>query len=380
MSRISDFISRNRSSILFTLGVIAITAAGLLLAKFYWWWLQPQGGPSGSNSDTLRNVGLLIGGAIAVLFGIWRAWVAGRQADGSEAQAAAAKDQVDAIQVQVEAAQRQAETAQQSLLNERYQRGAEMLGSQYRAVRLGGVYALRRLADEHPESYHLQIAQLLCAFVRNPTRSGQMASKSYTALRDYFPPLRDDVQAAVEGLGRRSERGRILEKDSYFTLDLSGADLVGASLREVDFSGADLSKARFIHADLAASNLSCANMDGADLTYAELSEANCSHTRLVTSQLVEIVARSTNFSSAHLDGADLSEARVRGANFSDARCMHTSLTESNISGADFRTNSEKNSTADPISPLRYYGPTKQQIEQAAWDEHDPPLLSASIDN
>ena len=60
------------------------------------------------------------------------------------------------------------DTAEQSLLNERYQRGAEMLGSDVLSVRLDGIYALDRLAAEQPASYHIQIMQLFCAFARRP--------------------------------------------------------------------------------------------------------------------------------------------------------------------------------------------------------------------
>ena len=45
-----------------------------------------------------------------------------------------------------------------------------MLGSGVLSVRLGGIYALERLAKEHPEEYHIQIMELLCSFVRHPTR------------------------------------------------------------------------------------------------------------------------------------------------------------------------------------------------------------------
>ena len=34
-------------------------------------------------------------------------------------------------------------------------------------------YALQRLAEEHPERYHIQIMRLFCAFVRNPTGNKQ---------------------------------------------------------------------------------------------------------------------------------------------------------------------------------------------------------------
>ena len=44
-----------------------------------------------------------------------------------------------------------------------------MLGSNALAVRLGGIYALERLAEDDPEHYHVQIMQLVCGFVRKPT-------------------------------------------------------------------------------------------------------------------------------------------------------------------------------------------------------------------
>ena len=85
-----------------------------------------------SRSTTARNVGILFFGLIAIWFGIWRGVVADRQAKAS---------------------QHQAETARSGLLNERYQKGAEMLGSPVLAVRLGGIYALQHLAEDEPEQY-----------------------------------------------------------------------------------------------------------------------------------------------------------------------------------------------------------------------------------
>ncbi len=121
--------------------------AGIGITIGFWGWLHPGASPTASNSETLRNAGLLIGGALAFVFAVWRGWVAERQAN---------------------AAQRQAETAEQTLLNERYQRSAEMLGSEVLSVRMGGAHALRRLAEDHPDPYHDQVTQMLIDFVRNP--------------------------------------------------------------------------------------------------------------------------------------------------------------------------------------------------------------------
>ena len=100
-----------------------------------------------SRSTTARNVGILFFGLIAIGVAIWRSIVADRQA---------------------KAALYQVEISRRSLLNERYQRGAEMLGSKVLSVRLGGIYALQRLAQEDPEQYRDQIVGLLDIFVKDP--------------------------------------------------------------------------------------------------------------------------------------------------------------------------------------------------------------------
>lgn len=68
-----------------------------------------------------------------------------------------------------------------------------MLGNDVFSVRLGGIYALRRLAEEHPEQYHIQAMQLLCAFVRNPTKDEKEQSGD-------DPKPRQDVQVALDAV------------------------------------------------------------------------------------------------------------------------------------------------------------------------------------
>ena len=180
---------------------------------------------------TIRDVGLVIGGITATLLAVWRSTIAGQQAD----------------------------TAQQGLRNERYQKGAEMLASEIPSVRLAGIYALASLARDHPEQYHTQIIELLCAFVRNPPEIKERHSQ------DHSPPLREDVQAAITAIGDRSKRGLSYEKARGFQLDLSGAWLKWARLPSANLSGADLTRANLHHANLRCADLSRANLGGAFL-------------------------------------------------------------------------------------------------------------------
>ena len=193
----------------------------------FWDWLTA--GESGST--TIRNLGLVIAAAIGLPLAIWRSKVAERQAVTAQHQS--------------ETSQRQAETAQRSLLNERYQKGAEMLGSTVLSVRLGGIYALSRLAREHPEDYHVQIMSLLCAFVRHPTSEDVETPRGWKEEGNNRPiRVREDVQAVMTAVCERSKTQIEIEEEVQYQLDLSDADLNGVQLKDADLNGANLEECR----------------------------------------------------------------------------------------------------------------------------------------
>ena len=301
-------------------------------------------------------MGLVIGAVVAGLLAIWRSRVAERQAS---------------------AAQRQVKAAQQSLLNERYQRGAEMLGSAVLAVRLGGIYALQRLANEHPGEYHVQIMRLLCAFVRNPTVDGNREigltdhKTGETAETDdggHARP-RQDVEGAMEAIATRSKIGIDLEGDDGFRLDLRNAD-IGAlrllRLRNVDFSKAQLTDANLSGiwlsqgTDLSSIgegygvNISKARLNGVNFRSSNLWEANLSDSLLVRAEFQIADLRHANLSRATLANADLSGAELRDAI---------------LSGTKF--------SIDDHPPA--LGVTQDQIDKARADPGNPPRLDGVVD-
>ena len=178
-----------------------VTAGLIWIFIIYWDWLS-------ANESGLTVVVIII----ALLVAMWRSWITERQTN----------------------------TAQKGLQNERYQKGTEMLGSKLLSVRLGGIYALQRLAKEHPEQNHVLIMQLFCAFVRNPT----MARKSND-------PLGEDIQAVMEAIGDRSKEDIELENKEGFKLDISFANLKRLRLKNVNLSGANLQGANLSEAFLA---------------------------------------------------------------------------------------------------------------------------------
>ena len=171
--------------------IASAVAVAILLLVVYWEWFVTVTPCRESGSTTIRNLGLVAGGLFALWFAYQRSVVADRQARSSQDQA--------------KAALHQAETSQRGLLNERYQRGADMLGSEVLAVRLGGIYALERLANDEPELYHVQIVCLFSAFARDPIKKGG----DEIALGDSGGQLDiknscEDVQEAVRAIGNRS--------------------------------------------------------------------------------------------------------------------------------------------------------------------------------
>lgn len=244
----------------------------------------------------ISNFVLGIAASSALPLAIWRGIVADSQASAAQRQTEIAQQQEEKAQQQVDIAQRQADTAQQGLRNERYQKGAEMLGSEVLSVRMGGIYALQRLAKEHPEEYHIQIMRLLCAFVRRPTPDKDYEAELYNNLRGKVhhniegPIAREDVQGAMQAIGTRGDQEVELEKDQEFQLDLSHARLRHMTLRYLNLYGANLYNTDLFDAILVFT----------DLTSAWLSEATLSKAKLL---------------GTILSGSTLIKARVSGTIF-----------------------------------------------------------------
>ena len=308
---------------------IFVVAAGAGFTAWQWEWLHGTH-PATTASTTLRNMGLLIAGGLAIVFAAWRGWVAERQSATAQRQAAISQEQ--------------SLTSYQGLLNERYQRGAEMLGSDVLSVRVAGIYALQRLAEEYPEQYHIQIMRFFCAFVRNPPRDDEH-QVLYPIGGPKAPGIREDIQATLDAIGNRSAAGIASErKSTSFSIDLERSDLRGAVLEGYDLTGVNLRRANLSGAymediQLAGASLMDANLSGASLALANLSKArlhraNLSNAHLQEANLTEAILNEANLTEARLNSSNLSGAKVRFANLSRASLVQACLSRSDFGFAD----------------------------------------------
>ncbi len=160
-------------------------------------------------------------------------------------------------------------------------------------MRLGGIHALWRLAEDSSLRDLVSVIDILCAFVRDPPHppvdrpepdrhEGGPAAAEDEA--NAISTLRSDVQAILDLIGDRDAPYRARLPDGY-RLDLSGANLSGATLVAADLSGAYLTGAALRAAKLWAAKLRGANLMGADLTGADLTDADLKGTNVTQDQL-----------------------------------------------------------------------------------------------
>jgi uncharacterized protein YjbI with pentapeptide repeats len=229
------------------------------------------------------------------------------------------------------------------LITERFTRSIEQLGNKEETIRIGGIYALERIANDSPRD-GWTIMEVLSSFVR-----GKQNIKGQDSVAKP-PAIRTDSQAALTAISRRQID---LETEQQF-LDLSftnlcESNLVGARLDRVKLNNCSLIKADLREANLKLANLSHANLNEANLTKAQLDranliQANLSHTNLSAANLNEANLNKSDLSDATLDGAlltnaslgntNLTNAILIGANLRGATLSRANLTKADLSGAD----------------------------------------------
>lgn len=192
-----------------------------------------------------------------------------------------------------------------------------MLGSGVLPARLGGAYALQRLAQEESDQYHVQIMELFCSFVRERSKEinnegGKVQTLSHQEImiRVRGAMIPEDVQVVMTAIGKRSAADIRLEQKEGFRPDLSGAQLRCVNLANANLSGIDLYDAVFAPPDLDDTiregiERVLSRYRGANLTGIDLTDANLSKTDLSNANLAEARLTRTNLADSNLTGPRL---------------------------------------------------------------------------
>jgi uncharacterized protein YjbI with pentapeptide repeats len=225
------------------------------------------------------------------------------------------------------------------LITERFTRSIEQLGNREETIRIGGIYALERIANDSPRD-GWTIMEVLSSFIRGKQDlTGQDT--------DQLPIIQTDSQAALTVIKRRQID---LESDSQY-LDLSSTNLHTANLVEANLDRAKFNHAILTQADLRQASLNFANLSNANLTGANLPQAKLASANLIQANLSHTNLSAADLSEANLNKANLSDAILDGAKLNNTSLGNANLTSAILIGADLRgaTLSKANLTKADLS-------------------------------
>ncbi|WP_436703806.1 pentapeptide repeat-containing protein [Geodermatophilus sp. CPCC 205761] len=175
-------------------------------------------------------------------------------------------------------------------VTDRFTRAVEQMGSESTHVRMGGIFAMERIARDSTIDRRY-VVDTLAAFVRGRLPSDDVEERRYVKILRLRAP---DAQAALSVLCRPPLSDARGSAGDGVRLDLSRTDLRRADLRDARLDGVSLWGARLEGADLRGAHLAGSILEKAN--FGRVDPGNQYFQR-----------------GADLSGADLTGARTAGA-------------------------------------------------------------------
>lgn len=246
---------------------------------------------------------------------------------------------------------RNLQIAKEGQITERFTKAIDQLGDkEHLEVRLGGIYALERIARDSKKD-HSTIMEVLSAYVRvnapwkgnaeqvkekrmsegKKSKESQESSQTLTDISIH--PA--DIKIILSVLGRRTLSYDVREE---YHIDLRETDLRKMHLDETNLdrtilTGANLSGAKLSNASLRKANLRDADLSDAILEYTNLWGSSLADANLRNANLFGANLRMTYLKGANLRNADLTFADLRRvADISDADLQGAKLYRANLQG------------------------------------------------
>lgn len=227
--------------------------------------------------------------------------------------------------------------SQEGQITERLARAIDQLENSAIEIRLGGVYALVRIANESEKDYW-PIMEIFTAYVRkNSCVDSRLKEFSKTRKIPF------DIQAILTVIGRpKNSLNRRESKCLNLEMTcLQGADLIDTYFEGANFINAHLEGVFLIDSHLEGADLKAAHLEMANLEWAKLErvnlknvyleKANLSGTNLEFSDL-----KNANFKKSHLVGANLKVSDLKNVIFEGANLMWTNFKRANLNGANLK--------------------------------------------
>jgi hypothetical protein len=242
--------------------------------------------------------------------------------------------------------------AREGHITDRYSKAIEQLGNGNADVRIGGIYALERIARDSSVDRETVI-DVLATFIREHTRTGPPTPST--------EKIGADVQAALTVIARRPE----VEKET------KRLDLYHSGLNDADLASGDFRNAMFDYSRLDGASFAGAKLNGADLSFCKASGAAFTNSRARGAHFVNAEYTHGWFLAADLTDSDFYGCNLNGSDFgrryiergdppmppallTRVRLTKAKLSGTNLRGVDLRT---------------VTGLTNDQLQEAITDEN-----------
>ncbi|MCI2421410.1 pentapeptide repeat-containing protein [Saccharopolyspora sp. K220] len=219
---------------------------------------------------------------------------------------------------------RQVHVSREGQITERFTRAVDQIGSENVNIRIGGIFALERIArDSSADRSTIQF--VLAAFIRNhaPWHAGMSDGPHHPSStveeRPWLQIRAPDVQAAMITLGKRHTL-RTAEQ-----LYLSRADLRGLQLSDGRLTNTQLRYSNLARSWLPGTRFDGSDMKSADLRRSYLKNASFMNVNLTNAHLTGADLRGANLTGAKLHGAHLHDAILDSAILAGAQCDATTV-------------------------------------------------------
>lgn len=215
--------------------------------------------------------------------------------------------------------------AQEGQITERFTRAVDQLGAVDKdgdpaiEIRLGGIYALERIANESDKDY-LPIMEILTAYVKKNASIEDSKVKEQNKIRL-------DIQTILTVIGRCKYP---ISDGEYSRLDMSKIFAAHVDLQEASFGDIDFDEANFEGAFLPSSILEGTNFCRANLKNAKLVACYLEQALLSKANLEGSVLVMANLKGAYLNGTNLKGANLQWANLEKADLEEAILEETNL--------------------------------------------------
>ncbi len=284
--------------------------------------------------------------------------------------------------------------AHEGQITERYTRAVDQIGHRKLEVRVGGIYALERIAKDSAEKDYWTIIEILTAYIRSHgSIQGepltQNISENYTLnyqkqndplpKPEVLPDLRQqsapeinaDIHAVMTVLTRRT---RWLNHGEPGGLDLKGIYAPYISLQEIHLEETNLRKAwlkgvNFTEAYLERADLRDINLENAILCNANLRRVDLKDARLADADLRSAQLEYADFTGAHLERADMRNTFLKNvslphSHLENANLTYAHLTEANLKGAHLENADFSDAHLEGARLQEVSGLTHKQVREA----------------